>query len=98
MRKIIKTYAPIISSGRGQEVSAYLFGSEVAGEYWAERYFLDRVLQHYTGSVYLIQGMHDWNVDPHMAVPTINALKDAGIDAKGLFGSGIMIIQTVRST
>ena len=30
--------------------------------------------------------MHDWNVDPHMAVPTINALIDAGIEAKGLFG------------
>ena len=72
--------------GPGTGVSAYLLGSEVAGEYWAERYFLDRVLQHYTGSVYLIQGMHDWNVDPHMAVPTMNALKDAGIDAKGLFG------------
>jgi predicted acyl esterase len=44
------------------------------------------VIENYQGSVYLIQGMHDWNVDPHMAVPTINALKDAGIDAKGLFG------------
>ena len=30
--------------------------------------------------------MHDWNVDPHMAVPTINTLKDNGIEAKGLFG------------
>ena len=72
--------------GPGTGVSAYLFGSEVAGDYWAERYFLDRVIENYQGSVYLIQGMHDWNVDPHMAVPTINALKDAGIDAKGLFG------------
>ncbi len=72
--------------GPGTGVSAYLLGSEVVGEYWAERYFLDRVLEHYTGSVYLIQGMHDWNVDPHMAVPTMNSLKDAGIDAKGLFG------------
>ena len=72
--------------GPGTGVSAYLLGSEVAGDYWAERYFLDRVLENYQGSVYLIQGMHDWNVDPHMAVPTINALKDAGIDAKGLFG------------
>ena len=36
---------------------------------------LDRVLDNYGGSVYLIQGMHDWNVDPHMAVPTINTLK-----------------------
>lgn len=72
--------------GPGTGVSAYMFGSEVAGDYWAERYFLDRVIDNYKGSVYLIQGMHDWNVDPHMAVPTINALKDAGIDAKGLFG------------
>ena len=72
--------------GPGTGVSAYMFGSEVAGDYWAERYFLDRVIENYKGSVYLIQGMHDWNVDPHMAVPTINSLIDAGIEARGLFG------------
>ena len=72
--------------GPGTGVSAYLLGSEIFGDYWAERYFLDRVIDNYQGSVYLIQGMHDWNVDPHMAVPTINMLKDAGIEAKGLFG------------
>jgi len=72
--------------GPGTGVSAYMFGSEVAGTYWEERYFLDRVIENYNGSVYLIQGMHDWNVDPHMAVPTINRLIDAGIEARGLFG------------
>ena len=72
--------------GPGTGVAAWMFGSEVAGDYWAERYFLDRVLENYKGSVYLIQGMHDWNVDPHMAIPTINLLKDHGIEAKGLFG------------
>ena len=72
--------------GPGTGVSAWMFGSEIAGDYWAERYFLDRVLENYGGSVYLIQGMHDWNVDPHMAVPTINLLKDNGIESKGLFG------------
>lgn len=66
--------------------AAWAWGSEAAGEYWAERYFLDRVVDNYNGSVYLIQGMHDWNVDPHMAVPTINRLYDADIEAKGLFG------------
>ena len=66
--------------------AAWAWGSEAAGEYWAERYFLDRVIDNYNGSVYLIQGMHDWNVDPHMAVPTINRLYDADIEAKGLFG------------
>ena len=65
--------------GPGTGISAYIWGSEFAGTYWEERYFLDRVLQNYQGSVYLIQGMHDWNVDPHMAIPVINQLKDVGI-------------------
>ena len=57
---------------------AYVFGgSEVSG-YWDERYFLDRVLENYRGSVYIVQGFHDWNVDPHMAVPVINTLLDTG--------------------
>ena len=72
--------------GPGTGVGAWAWGGEAAGDYWAERYFLDRVLENYKGSVYLIQGMHDWNVDPHMAVPTINKLIDAGIEARGLFG------------
>ena len=72
--------------GPGTGVSAYMFGSEVAGTYWEERYFFQRVLDNYHGSIYIVQGMHDWNVDPHMAVPTINILKDHGIEAKGLFG------------
>ena len=66
--------------------AAWAWGGEAAGTYWAERYFLDRVLENYNGSVYLIQGMHDWNVDPHMAVPTINLLYDNNIETKGLFG------------
>ena len=66
--------------------SAYAFGGEAVGSYWEERHFLTRVLANYEGSVYLIQGFHDWNVDPHMAIPVINQLYDAGIEAKGLFG------------
>ena len=31
--------------GPGTGTSAYLLGSEVFGDYWAERYFLDRVLE-----------------------------------------------------
>ena len=65
---------------------AYVFGgSEVSG-YWDERYFLGRVLENYRGSVYIVQGFHDWNVDPHMAVPVINTLLDTGIEAKVLLG------------
>ncbi len=82
----IQNMCPDYIIGPGTGVAAYMWGGEAAGNYWAERYFLDRVLDNYNGSVYLIQGMHDWNVDPHMAVPTINLLYDQGIEAKGLFG------------
>ncbi len=82
----LQNMCPDYIIGPATGVSAWMWGSEAAGTYWAERYFLDRVLENYEGSVYLIQGMHDWNVDPHMAVPTINRLYDSGIEAKGLFG------------
>jgi len=54
--------------------------------YWTERSFLDRVVQNYNGSVYIIQGMQDWNVDPHMAFPTHQIVEDAGIEVKTLAG------------
>jgi len=67
--------------------NGYVFaGNEFVDSYWEERYFLDRVLENYGGSVYIVQGFHDWNVDPHMAVPTVNTLLDRGIEAKVLMG------------
>ena len=73
-----------LSSLYGAE--AYTFGGSEFSGYWSERYFLDRVLENYRGSVYIVQGFHDWNVDPHMAVPVINTLLDTGIEAKVLMG------------
>ena len=68
---------------------AYLSGGMVdyAGNtYWTERSFLDRVVDNYNGSVYIIQGMQDWNVDPHMTFPTHQIVEDAGIEIKTLAG------------
>jgi len=76
-------------TGWAHGTGTVLWGSEVtpgALAYWEERYFLERVLQNYDGSVYIVQGFQDWNVDPHMAVPVINQLQDAGIEAKCLLG------------
>jgi hypothetical protein len=69
--------------------AAYLSGGMVdyAGNtYWTERSFLDRVVENYNGSVYIIQGMQDWNVDPHMAFPTHQIVEAAGIETKTLAG------------
>ena len=69
--------------------AAYLSGGMVdyAGNtYWTERSFLDRVVENYNGSVYIIQGMQDWNVDPHMAFPIHQIISDSGIETKTLAG------------
>ena len=54
--------------------------------YWTERSFIGRVLENYQGSVYIIQGMQDWNVDPHMAFPIHQQIEEAGIEIKTLAG------------
>ena len=68
---------------------AYLTGGMVdyaGNSYWTERSFLQRALSNYNGSVYIIQGMQDWNVDPHMAFPVHQQVHDAGIEIKTLAG------------
>ena len=75
--------------GPVQGIAAYATGDHVvpeANSYWEERYFLERALANYKGSVYFIHGLQDWNVDPHMAFPTYQRLQDAGLEVKGLFG------------
>ncbi|MEE2758948.1 MAG: CocE/NonD family hydrolase [Candidatus Thermoplasmatota archaeon] len=68
---------------------AYATGDDLAwmkSDYWTERYFLDRAMELYNGSIYIIHGMQDWNVDPHMAFPTHQIAIDHGFEVKGLYG------------
>jgi len=68
---------------------AYLTGDNLAwtgSDYWEERHFLDRAKQNYNGSIYIIHGLQDWNVDPHMAFPVHNIMIEAGFEVKGLYG------------
>ncbi|MGB0652941.1 MAG: CocE/NonD family hydrolase [Thermoplasmatota archaeon] len=76
-------------TGIPQSNLAYVTGDHAGApvnDYWVERYFFDRALENYNGSVYYIHGMQDWNVDPHMAFPYYQRLIDAGFEVKGLFG------------
>ena len=70
-------------------IAAYMTGDNLAwtgSDYWEERHFLERALSSYQGSIYIIHGMQDWNVDPHMAFPTHRIAQNAGFDVKGLYG------------
>ena len=65
-------------------------GAEVGGDrwndYWDERRHLPDVLENYRGSVYLVWGLQDWNVDPYHAFPTYQLMRDAGINARAIAG------------
>ena len=62
------------------------FGGDEWNDYWDERYHLQDVLDNYEGSVYLVWGFQDWNVDPYHAFPTFGMLNDAGIHTRAIIG------------
>jgi predicted acyl esterase len=85
----VHTLCPDYLSALAFGAGGYATGGPVVamdGSYWQEREFLPRVLQNYRGSVYFIHGLQDWNVDPHLISPAFQQLREAGLEAKGLFG------------
>ena len=75
--------------------AAYMTGDNLAwtgSDYWEERHFLSNALELYNGSIYIIHGMQDWNVDPHMAFPAHQMSIDAGFDVKGYMVNGLTTI------
>lgn len=65
-----------IDGGRGDAVSSY----------WQERDHRPGVLENYDGSVFLVHGLQDWNVDPHVAIPFNQQLREAEIEMKEWYG------------
>ncbi|MGB0617068.1 MAG: CocE/NonD family hydrolase [Candidatus Poseidoniaceae archaeon] len=70
----------------GGEMDPYM------ANYYDERSHIDKAFQNWNGSVYWIQGMQDWNVDPHQVFggPSgtvwYQAYEDAGFDVRGMLG------------
>lgn len=57
-----------------------------AGTYWQERDHRQGVLENYEGSVFLVHGLQDWNVDPHSVIPFNKQLRAAGVEMKEWYG------------
>jgi putative CocE/NonD family hydrolase len=55
-------------------------------DYWTTRDLRPGVLANYNGSVFVIHGLRDWNVNADMAYPFANALVDKGLEVKHLLG------------
>lgn len=54
--------------------------------YYDEREHISKALENYKGSVYWVQGMQDWNVDPHQVFPWYQTFIDEGFEVRGMLG------------
>lgn len=54
--------------------------------YWAERRYIPDILKNYRGSIYLVQGLQDWNVNPAQQFPWIWQLEKKGLYIHYLLG------------
>jgi len=60
--------------------------------YYQERSHIDKAFENWNGSVYWVQGMQDWNVDPHqvfggpMGYNWYQDYIDAGYEVRGILG------------
>ena len=76
--------------------AAYLSGGMVDyGQYVLDRTIVPRrALQNYNGSVYLIQGMQDWNVDLTCRSQSTSKSLMLALKSRRLQGNGLTIILT----
>ena len=78
-------FAGPITYGAG-ELDPYM------SNYYDERSHIDKAFQNWNGSVYWVQGLQDWNVDPHQVFGGPVGFNwyqdyiDAGYEIRGIFG------------
>jgi predicted acyl esterase len=54
--------------------------------YWKARDYRGKVERSYKGSIFLLQGLQDWNVNPGLQFPWVNELDRSGLYVKYLLG------------
>lgn len=86
LHTIEATACPEYAVGIAASVLSALNGTPDPFGYWAARQYRDEILANYRGSVYLVQGLQDWNVQPSLQYPWIRELEAAGIPVKHLIG------------
>jgi predicted acyl esterase len=65
--------------------AAGALGTDPTG-YWQARNRKPLVEQNYKGSVFSIQGLQDWNVDPSQVIPWVDQLEAKGLVTRQLLG------------
>lgn len=77
---------PEAFEGFAASLHSFATGQRDPFRYWAERNSRPGVEQRYRGSIFLVHGLQDWNVDPAHAFPWVTELDERGIYVKYLLG------------
>ncbi len=77
---------PTAKQGFAASVHSSATGERDPLEYWQERNMRPLVEENYNGSIFLIHGLQDWNVDPGHAYPWVSHLDEQGVPVKHLLG------------
>jgi predicted acyl esterase len=84
-RAPIRAACPEAIAGTGMAGVAGVTGNDPSG-FWQERNRKPGVEANYQGSVFSVQGLQDWNVDPSQVVPWVDQLESKGLRTKQLLG------------
>jgi predicted acyl esterase len=72
--------------GIGAAAYSGVTGARDPQGWWAERNRKPAVAANYKGSIFSIQGMQDWNVDPSQVIPWVDELNQTGIPTYQFLG------------
>lgn len=72
--------------GLGAAAYSGVTGARDPQGWWAERNRRPAVAANYKGSIFSIQGLQDWNVDPSMVIPWVDELNQTGIPTYQFLG------------
>lgn len=67
------------AAGTAWSVYSGATGERDPSGYWTERVLKPGVARNYEGSILLVHGLQDWNVDPSQVYPWVDELRAAGI-------------------
>jgi predicted acyl esterase len=84
-QQVERAICPDAIIGVGLSGIAGVVGTDPTG-WWQERNRKPHVEANYQGSVYSIQGLQDWNVDPSQVIPWVDELERQGFVVKQLLG------------
>ncbi|MGH2756847.1 MAG: CocE/NonD family hydrolase, partial [Actinomycetota bacterium] len=80
------TACPEYATGTAASIYSGTVGGLDPFGYWKERRYRDEIVKRYRGSIYLIQGLQDWNVNPGQQFPWIWELERRGLYVKYMLG------------